>query len=434
MTFRGTPRVTRQVTLRATLRAARGAAAGGGRRALRGAPALVLLAGCFSEPPYEPETGLVYTPSAVGAAADGGGTITARGPGPAFALRFADGPGFHFPDSLTLEGAEVLGHEAAPGCFREDQLGVLIAPTARISAGGPAPVTHSALTPVLTGPAVVQMKLEWGTSFACAAARTPGGASTFTVFPDGKIVRIDEIDDPVASPIIAPTLCACEPPSGNDALFHSYTFWTIARAGITKIYAPTPEDPPLAGEVGFGNQEISCAQGAATQVAFAWSEVTNTQIRGGGDVIGFSHELGDVGPAELARIRFSDRSAMLLERGGCEAALDRARSYLDPPKLKIDGVATEPAKPDGIYGGDPGNGGAPGLDLTKDSFELAGPMPGGFAVWVRFPRSVEGIRTTPSFTRPAGEWYLPQRVDERSWIFWFRDALAADQTVTIAAR
>ena len=405
-----------------------------GLRALgRGAPALLLAAGCFSEPPYEPETGVVFSESAAGAAA-GGGTVTGRGPGSAFALRFADGPGFHFPDSLTVGGTEILGREISPGCFREDQIGVLIAPTARVSASGTAPVTRNVLTPVLRGPAVAQVALEWGTSFACNTARTPGGTSTFTVFPDGKIVRIDSIDDTSILPIL-PVPCACETPqTSEDSLFHSFTYWTIARAGVTELYAPDRKDLPLSGELGPGNQSVSCAQGDAAQVGFAWSELANTQIRGGGATIGFDHELGDVGSSGLNAFSFKDRSAIFLERGGCMAALDRARAYLDPPQLKIDGVLTDPALRDGIYGGDPGNGDAPGIPLTGDQVVLGGSIPGGFAVWVRFPRSVEGIRTTPSGPRPAGEWYVPQRVDDSSWILWFRDGLNSVQTITIEAR
>jgi hypothetical protein len=32
---------------------------------------------------------------------------------------------------------------------------------------------------------------------------------------------------------------------------------------------------------------------------------------------------------------------------------------------------------------------------------------------------------------PAGAWYVPQQVDGRSWILWFRDPLPAMQTIRI---
>jgi hypothetical protein len=403
---------------------------------VRGAPALLLAAGCFSEPAYEPETGVVFAPSAAGSAA-GGGTVTGRGPGPAFALRFADGPGFHFPDSLTIAGTEVLGSEATPGCFREDQLGVLIAPVARISASSGTPVTRNVLTPVLRGPAVTQVKLEWEAAFTCDPRRTPRGTSTFTVFPDGKIVRIDSIEDPSTS-TITPSQCACADAMGSDALFHSFTYWTLARSALQSFFvpdfSPDAQPLPLSGEVVFGNQTLACAQGPAAQVAFLWSDFLNAQIRGGGAIIGFSHELGEVGTSQLDSFSFKDRSAAFLETKGCAAAIDRAQRYGMPPKLKIDDDLVPPSELDGIYGGDTGSGTSPGFLAKSDRVVLTGPIQAGFAVWVRFPRSVEGIRTTPSFQRPEGEWYLPQRVDDSSWLFWFKDQLTGDQTITIEAR
>jgi hypothetical protein len=406
------------------------------RGLLRGAPALLLAAGCFSEPPYEPETGVVFAPSSAGSAA-GGGTVTGRSPGSPFALHFADGPGFHFPDSLKIASTEVLGHEDNPGCFREDQLGVLIAPVARVSASSGTSVTRNVLTPVLPGPAVTQVKLEWEAAFTCDPRRTPKGASTFTVFPDGKIVRIDTVEDPSTS-TITPSQCACADAMGSDALFHSFTYWTLARGALESFFVPDyssdAQTLPLSGEVVFGNQTLACAQGPAAQVAFLWNDFLNAQIRGGGTIVGFSHELGEVGPSELGAFSFKDRSTAFLETKGCTAAIDRAQRHRTPSKLDIDGDLVPPSELDGIYGGDAGNGQPPGIPAKGDRVVVSGPLQGGFAVWVRFSRSVEGIRTTPSFSRPEGEWYLPQRVDDTSWILWFKDTLTGDQKITIEAR
>src|SRR5262249_55699510 len=156
-------------------------------RSARAAPwALAMLTtGCLSIPPYQPEVAVSYS----AASATSGAAVT----GPGFKLQFAGGDAFHFPEALFIDGTNVLGRDPAPGCFDEDEAGVLIAPTPRISAHGSAMHVINRLSPTLLGPAVVQVTLEWTTRFTCSSARTPGGTSTFTAFPDGRIVRHDVV-------------------------------------------------------------------------------------------------------------------------------------------------------------------------------------------------------------------------------------------------
>jgi hypothetical protein len=378
-----------------------------------------LAAGCYSVPPYEPEEAVYYEEVGTGG--------TASGPG--FALRFADGAGFHFPDALLIDGVDVLGHDTGQSCFDQDGVGFVIAPSPRISASGGATVVTNLLAAVLRGPAIVQTKLDWATRLACNSARNPGGTSTFTVFPDGRIVRFDTLVDPSSSEISAST-CACDP-AGVD--FTVSTFWTLARSQFTDLYRPDmPGKFPLPvknGEV-IGNTDSSCVDDGARQVAFAWRKSIGTTIRGGDQSVAFGFDFF-IGASVLQDFSLSYSSAAFIGRRGCEAAFARVEEHLRPSKLTINSVSTEPSERDGIYGGDTGSG-ALGIDLPSDRAEITGTTKSAYAVWVRFSRSAGAVRATR--TGATGPWYLPQRVDERSWIIWFRDPLQTGQTVTIERR
>jgi hypothetical protein len=49
-------------------------------------------------------------------------------------------------------------------------------------------------------------------------------------------------------------------------------------------------------------------------------------------------------------------------------------------------------------------------------------------VWLRFSRPVDALRATSGGKKVTS---LPQRVDDRSWIVWFRDALPMGPTIVI---
>lgn len=417
---------------------------------MRGAPALVLAAGCFSVPPYEPQTGLSYTESdAGGAVVSGRGTGVGFNSGGApagsgFSLRFADGPGFHFPDAMTIDGIDVMGHEPpTAGCFREDELGILIAPTARISAHGGAQVAKNVLSAELRGPAVAKVKLDWGVAFSstCSSTHTPGGTSTFTVFPDGRILRVDTLADPDTS-TMAPSLCACETPTASeDMLFHIFSYWTVARDLVKKLYAPDEKTPPTPGDYnGIDGAPTACVDTGASQMTVAWHEAADTRVRGGGAVIGFAREQGN-GPAELRSFGYKFGSTLVLSRDGCAPAIMRAEQFLESlnPQstivrpVQIGDARVTPSALDGIYGGDSGTG-EPGIELAGDSIDIAGPAPAGTAVWLRFPHPVEALRAVHSDAHGMGEWYLAQQVDKSSWIVWLRDQVPVNQKITISPR
>lgn len=385
------------------------------------AAALLALAGCLSVPAYAPEVAVTYTESGTGG--------TAAGPG--FALHFADGNGFHFPDALLIDGNDVLGHATAPGCADEDEAGIAVSPTMRISAHGGASPVMNQLVAALRGPAVVQVRLDWATRFACNLDRTPRGTATFTVFPDGRIVRHDIVADPATSPLL-PADCSCGGDMGTQ--FTITAFWTLARSRFMQIYAPDARAFPDPSEV-ITNMSTSCIDSTGYQVAFGWRETDGMTILSGDSVIGFGRDLTQFAQS-LSQFSFKNRSALFIGRTGCGAGVARALEYAAPSCrpdsslacLSINGTGTTPAEVDGIYGGDTGTG-MPGLDVGMGATELKGSLKSAFAVWLRFPRAVSAVRAT--LQGAQGAWYVPQQVDDRSWILWFRDSLSASQMITV---
>lgn len=392
--------------------------------------AVVLATGCFSVPPFEPESGVSFTESDTG-----GGTASGTG----FALRFSDG-GLHFPDGLLIDGLDVMGRDSSQTCFDEDEIGFRIVPTARISATGGAPPVKNLLVPVLRGPGVVQVKLDWATQFKCNGSRAPGGISTYTMFPDGRIVRFDTIGDAIATEIV-PSGCECEPPiRSEDQLFTISTHWTLARSKFeTFSFDNNTEPVPAEGEEKAANHATSCIANDTYQVAFAWplsmamQMPLQTAVRGRTSLIEFRRDLVRGAP-RLEAFSHDNSSAIFIERGGCAAAFKRANEHADPSSLAINGASMKPSIRDGIYGGDPGAGGLPGIDVPSGTATLVGPVDSSFAVWLRFPGSVDAIRATLGGRPKEGPWYLPQRVDDRTWIVWFKDAITATQTIVVEPR
>lgn len=392
---------------------------------IRTLPLALLVTGCFSVPPYAPEEAVTFT--AAGAGGVVAGNLASSLP---FELHFPDGDGFRFPNALKIAGADVLGHDPGQACSQADELGILFSPSPRISATGGAPRVTNILTPVLPGPAVVQMKLDWATRLQCNGARSPGGTSTFTVFPDGRIVRYDKIADPSSSEISG-TLCSCGEPQADFAIS---TFWTLARDAFSKFrYSGEPDvmmPLPNAGAEISNNPGWSCVDDGARQVVFAWSNNNGVRIRGHDRLIQLGFQFM-INASMLGAFSLEHGSALFIGRStGCTDAIARARAYHEPSMLTVNGVTVPLSLRDRIYGGDLGDGTLPGIELQKlDHFELTGAVTTSYAVWLRFPRAVDAVRAVR--VGAMGVWYVPQRVDDRSWIIFFKDPLQLGQTIKI---
>jgi hypothetical protein len=127
--------------------------------------------------------------------------------------------------------------------------------------------------------------------------------------------------------------------------------------------------------------------------------------------------------------------ALFFERSNCTAALKRAIDYLAPQPLMISTasgtISSLPSELDGIYGGDPGGNGRPGIDVSDGTTTLSGGPGDSFVVWLRFAGS--GPVIVPTATRPGAAigWYVPQRINDREWLIWVQDKLQPGETITV---
>jgi len=386
--------------------------------------AAVFTTGCFDLPPYNPKTSVSYTEDKDGSTVVGSG----------FALHFA-GTGFHMPDKLLIDGVDVLGH-ASQGCHAESEVGIQIAPTLRISADSAATPATNGLVPVLRGPAAVQVKLDWGSQFSCkdTSSVAPSGTTTFTVFPDGRIIRDDLLADPnppSAQPPVA-DVCDCDPLEMNINGFTVSSYWTFAQDHFVNLYTPDQTVLPIKDTQEITSPSTACMAGASSRVGFAWPATDQATIHGAGALLAFGR-FNTIDNSMLDTFPWKNSLAMFIEPGGndCTTTLTRAAAYNTPAMSALSinkGSSIFASLHDGIYGG-AGDNSPPGVMLMTDQVELTGTVAGSFAVWLRFPHAVDTLRAT--IANPMGAWYVPQRVADDSWIVWFRDALMPGQTITI---
>jgi hypothetical protein len=406
------------------------------------------LGACVEIPPYQ-------GPILIGYSEDGAdGAIVAT---PDVTLHFADRSRFHLPDQLQIDGVDVMGHATSP-CWGESGTGFTVMPMPRVSGdpldGGVQPVT-SEFQATMRGPAVVQLKLDWSTrwSFAAGSAcstntrHTSGGSSTFTMFPDGHIVRHDVLteDNPDLEQL-ATGRCTCGAMTKAPDEFILSTYWAFDRARVPTQVGLGKNGPSIPDTLVLGtdysvvpNYDTVCFDGPNDQyqVVSTWVFPPGTEhgpttnaVAVGFDTL-VSHDAQKQGDPKL-ELPWDVHGALFIERSNCPAALRRAIDYTAPQELTISmgssTISMLPSGLDGIYGGDPGNGNA-GIDVPDGPTTLSGGPSGSFVVWLRFPRSV----IVPTATRAGASdvWYVPQRVDDRTWLLWFRDALQPDETITI---
>jgi hypothetical protein len=383
--------------------------------------------GCLSVPPYEPPAStLSYHDD------DGGGASIS---GEHFVIHFSGGPGFHFPSFLGIDGADTLGHDLTAPCYGEDNVGVVLFPTPRIAANTSAAVTTGGHAPTLRGPAVVQVRVDWSSQFTCSNNH-PGGSSLYTAFPDGRIVRHDAIDDQNTSDISS-LACACDAKHNQGFQVASYwtfspsRFLTITVPGSTSGAIPLPRDPMMPFQ--SPNFYVGCLDGDDYQLGVGWSmsdRIAGTpRIFASPTQVVFSRERTGGFVSTLDPLTWETNDALFIEHAGCKKALDRATEHAMPSNLDINGDPTAVSLVDGIYGGDAGQSGKPGVTVPPGRVELTGPVGSSFAVWLRFTSPVDAIR--PQLAGRTGAWYVLQRIDAREWIAWFRDPLTAGETIAI---
>ena len=413
------------------------------------AAASALGASCLDIPPY-------HGPTKVGYAKDLAGAITVATPD--VTLHFAGGSGFHLPDQLKLRGVDVMGHATSP-CWGESGTGFAVTPMPRVSSdpldGGVAAV-DSEIHATMTGPVVVQLALSWSTHWSftggatCSTntAHNAHGSSTFTMFPDGHIVRHDVLseDNPDMEQIMTEHCTCADMPAEPDAFILS-SYWAFDRQQLSTLVGLGDSGPNTPDPLMLGNDyDVSApystvcldGPGDSFQVASAWvvpprvghGPSTNAAAVGFASLV--SHDVQKLGTPMLD-FPWDVHGALVFDRSNCTAVLKRTLDYTMPQPLTISTasgtISSLPSQLDGIYGGDPGGGGNPGIDVSGGTTTLSGGPSASFVVWLRFPGPV----IVPTATRAGAVigWYVPQQISDREWLIFVQDGLMPGETITV---
>lgn len=396
--------------------------------------ASALGAACLSIPPFTPTRLLMYTPDG-----SGGLVTTTSFASLQFSLHFGSGSGFHFPDELKIENSDnLLGHDDTVLCYDENVAGLSLYPTPRISTDITTPVTappiKNDLVAVWTGPAVVQVQLDWTTQFGCNHTRAPQGTSTFTVFPDGRIVRHDQLRDPMPLQISAGT-CKCDnyvDSTTTPDYFIIESYWTFAR-GSQSPYSLSMDGASAMGPLptmrntDTVNTGAFCLDSGHYQLASLQAAPDGSaQVFGTERLIGHRHQLQFGGTLDTLPGDASSALFLSVEDSGCSRASKR---MFKPPTVTIDGQTVSASPVNGLYGGDPGSGTGPGFAMSVDGHSTLQADAVPFAVWLRFQSAVDGVRATAKDVPMLK--YTPQRIDDQNWIVWFPDSLVAGKPIQL---
>ncbi len=378
--------------------------------------------------------GAMVTFSPTGTGPGMGGTVQ----GQFFVLHFADGAStFHFPDHLVIDGVERLGLDTAANCYAENQAGMALFPAHTIRSGGMAAVNTTTLLSPLQGPAVVKVSVNWRTELVGmdtgggALTRNPLGTSTFTVFPDGRIVRSDSMSDANPTAITMPSIDCL---GLNTMNYFPTSYVTLADPMGTETFfnqSGAPTTIPMGSDLS-GNQAV-CLDYGTQRVAFGWADAIAPRVRRPtpnlyGFVLDFTqtHNTGSIGS-----FSYTGRTEMFLGHGSSDCVqsglLGRAGLVgATAPSLQFGANFVTPG-PEGMYGSE-----AAPVNVTS-TVTLQGDVTTTFAVWIRFANPMSDITVTKAGT--AGPFYVKQSVIGKplEWVVWFRDPLAPGQAIQITA-
>jgi hypothetical protein len=201
--------------------------------------------------------------------------------------------------------------------------------------------------------------------------------------------------------------------------------------GSTNGALPLPKDPMMPFR--SPNFYVGCLDAGSYQVGVAWS--TSSDVAGTPKIVAtptqivFSRERTGGFVSTLDPLGWGTNDAVFVEHAGCKKALDRATEHAMPSSLTVNGEPIAVSLVNGIYGGDAGDGGTPGVKVPSGRVELTGPVGSSFAVWLQFSSAVDAVRA--QLAGRTGAWYVLQRIDATRWIAWFRDPLIAGETIAI---
>jgi len=309
------------------------------------------------------------------------------------------------PQAIVIDGVNRLAGDACP---LEAGVGIGVYPA--FAAGAPGlsgTETQGGTFDVQwAGPVIARIAVGWNFHYDCSGAQIAQGTSTFTLFPNGRIVRHD-----VATPsttTLTPDATSCGSCT-NDTSFYFTSFWTFA-AGSQNV---APDGTPFVD----GMSQQACAVYPNHTIGVSWPEALPTRVITGRAVTPFVFDWAN-NVAMLAPTEREATTAIVLSEEHAPAkcadvVADLARFQITSGSRQVD--------PDdnGIYQ-DP--------DRHTSPFAISTPrqLPRGFAISL----DIGDHATVTRQPAREGAWYGAQPDGART-VLWFRDGLAVNETISI---
>jgi hypothetical protein len=340
--------------------------------------------------------------------------------------------GARYPHLLNLNPGPqqqyIMG--GSEGCADEQGMGIALYPVTRIN--GVQGTTGTFSIP-LHGPYVGQVRMDWSTSFACPGSSTGGltGRTTFSFFPNGRLMRYDVVENASARNAADCTPCGASSP---NFFLSSYTTLIVDGGAFLSDGSQTALDS-------YGEQIMPGSSACITErghsIAFSWA-LGQTRMRvaaapptSQARTISFINDM--YSDTSLPMGEWRRMTQMGISTETCGVLEQRITPFsADDHQLQLNGNPIGAALVDGIYGGDPQVNGYPiDFPLTLRAAPTVAPnIPAGFAVWV-YHAPLPTTLTPVHSRNPPGEWYYEQRVDQNSVVYWFNVSLEDGETITI---
>lgn len=321
-----------------------------------------------------------------------------------FSIEFGD-HGVRMPQSLFLDGIDRLGTEDCPFA---SGVGISVFPALTAAA----PLRHGAdatgdLTVVWPGPAIARLEVTWTSAYTCTGApQQADGTSRFTIFPNGRIVRFDVASSSTTTLVNDGGACGC----GAASNITFATFWTFTHTPVVGGDGAPWSDGSSAGCAIFPDHTIGVAWPDGSTNLFDTTAASSVVYNWAADV------------TMLAPMQQHVTSAIMLSNQTGAARCGDVLAELDDFPITVAGgmVVTDE---NGVYIDSRTH--TDRVDITTTKM-----VPHGFAVSLDIGEVASVSRTPPA---PDAGWFAVQPDGPRT-VFWFRDGLAPDQTITVDPR
>ena len=352
---------------------------------------------------------------------------------------------FHYPFNMMVGTTQVIGGGNGVGCADEYGVGIGLYPAGRITGHTLDPnvaVMQNDIRIEFAGPPVAKVALDWGTQLPCSGTpQTVTGRSTFTLFPDGRINRSDQVHLGAA---LDSTMCTC---GGADSWYLT-SFFTANAATVQTVFGATVPGDSITSNP-FANS-WACFNGFnnSYQFAMGWRLPVSSRLRapvaGSSGTLAFVRDLTpggaatSLGPTDLE----GQTTWWVATDSNCTSLQDKVRPYSNNSGLSFPTLNVQPGTTgqvlsfgvalDGIFGGENGAGSmgyqssAPDIHLTVDE------NIGAFAFWLALGSGEEIESVVKSPSTPTDPWYFQQkRTGSNHRLFWFPDGLNVGEEIVI---